>query len=279
MNGFFVRIKFLLPSLPRAEKEVAKALLESPEEVTRSTLAEFSIESGVSEASIIRFCKRMKFSGYTELKENLIMAIANGVEVESEGINNSDNMKTILNKVYQSNVQMLHNTLVLADNAYDEALEALLKAKSIHFFGVGDAFATCQIAFMKFIRLGIKSSAHSDAMLQLVTAGNMTEGDVAIAISYEGRSRNIVDSMKLAKQNGATTIAITKMNKSPMLKHVDISLFISVSDLTIGRERVTRRISDQFILDALHLGYVTKDERNHSEQLKKTQDAIDNNKV
>ncbi|SCP98622.1 MurR/RpiR family transcriptional regulator [Anaerobium acetethylicum] len=279
MNDLFVRIRFLLPSLPRAEKAIAEALLENPEAITHLTLAEIARESGSSEASIIRFCKRMGYSGYSSLKEEFIRTIANGTEVESEGIELSDSMTTILKKVYQSNVQTLNDTLVLADEGYEKARNALIKARSIHFFGVGDAFAACQLAFMKFSRLGINCTAHSDTMLQLVVAGNMTEDDVAIAVSYEGRSKNIVECMKIAKQNGATTIAITKMNKSPLLRVTDISLFIAVNDLTVGRDKVTRRVADQFILDALYLGYATKIGNNHMKQLKKIQDAIDQNKI
>lgn len=279
MNDLFVRIRFLLPSLPRAEKAIAEALLENPEAITHMTLAEIARESGSSEASIIRFCKRMGYDGYSSLKEAFIRAIAEGTEIQSEGIDVSDDMKTILKKVFQSNVQTLSDTLVLADDGYERALEALLKARGIHFFGVGDAFAVCELAYMKFSRLGIACSAHSDVMLQMVTAGNLSENDVALAISYEGRSKNVVEAMKVAKQMGATTISITKMNKSPLLKYSDINLFIAVSDLTIGRDKVTRRVADQFILDALYLGYTTRMNKNYKSQLKRIQNAIDRNKM
>ena len=279
MNELFVKIRFLLPSLPRAEKVIAEALLENPEAITHMTLAEISRESGSSEASIIRFCKRMGYEGYTALKEDFIRAIAEGNGIQSECIEVTDDMKTILKKVYQSNVQTLSDTLVLAGDAYEKALEALLKAREIHFFGVGDSYAVCLLAQMKFGRLGINSSAHSDVMLQMMTAGNLTEKDVAIAVSYEGRSKNVVEAMRLAKQSGATTISITKMNKSPLLKYTDIRLFIAVNDLTVGRDKVTRRVSDQFILDALYLGYTTRMDKNYKNQLKKIQRAIDSNKM
>ena len=68
MNDLFVRIRFLLPSLPRAEKAIASALLENPEAITHLTLAEIARESGSSEASIIRFCKRMGASVHTAPK-------------------------------------------------------------------------------------------------------------------------------------------------------------------------------------------------------------------
>lgn len=279
MNDLLVRIRFLIPSLPRAEKAIAEALLENPEAITTMTLAEISKEAGSSEASVIRFCKRMGCSGYTELKREFQNAISEGLEIVTESIRTADDMKSILQKVFQSNVQTLSDTLVLADEGYEKALIALLNAREIHFFGVGDAFAAGQLAYMKFSRLGIRCSAHSDSMLQMITAGNMTKHDVAIVISYEGRSKNIIEAMKIAKQNNATTIAITKMNKSPLQKYIDINLYIAVSDLTIGRDKVTRRVADQFILDALYLGYITRMEKSYKKQLKKIQEAIDKNKI
>ena len=206
-------------------------------------------------------------------------AIAEGEEIHEEGIEETDGIEVILKKVFQSNVQTLQNTMVLANDGYQAALDAIISAKSIHFFGVGDAFAACQFAFMKFCRLGIPCSAYSDVMLQYITADNLRPGDVALAISYEGRSRNVVQAMKIAKLRGATTISITKMNKSPLLKYTDISLFTSVSDLTVGRDKVTRRVADQFILDVLYLGYITKTKRDYSKRLKRTQTAIDCNKL
>ena len=68
MNDLFVRIRFLIPTLPRAEKAIAEALLDNPEAITVMTLAELAKESGSSEASIIRFCRRLGFRGYTEMK-------------------------------------------------------------------------------------------------------------------------------------------------------------------------------------------------------------------
>ena len=201
-----------LPTSP--EKAFAQALLENPEAITQLTLAAIAAESGSSEASIIRFCKRMGYHGYSGLKEAFTAAIAEGEEIHEEGIEETDGIEVILKKVFQSNVQTLQNTMVLANDGYQAALDAIISAKSIHFFGVGDAFAACQFAFMKFCRLGIPCSAYSDVMLQYTIADNLGPGDVALAVSYEGRSRNVVQAMKIAKKRGATTISITKMNKS-----------------------------------------------------------------
>ncbi len=281
MKDILVKIRFLIPSLPRAEKAIAEALAEHPEAITYMTLSEISKESGSSEASVIRFCKRMGFGGYSALQQAIAEAMEGADETHAEElqVSHEDSMYEIIQKVYQSNVQTLTDTMVLVSEQCERALEALLAAKSIHFFGAGDAYAVCQLAYMKFKRLGIPCSAEGDIMLQMITASNMSQGDVAIAISYDGRSKNVVEALRIAKQMGATTISITKKNKTPLLRYTDIKLFIAVNDLSFDREKVTRRVADQFIIDALYMGYVMRSGRNYKEQLKKTQIAIDGNKI
>lgn len=279
MKNLFIKIGAMIPSLPRAEKVFAEALLENPESITEMTLAAIARESGSSEASIVRFCKRMGYDGYTALKLDCILALSEAEDDSEEKIEISDNMTAILKKVYKSNIQTMSNTLALVDESCEAALQALMKARSIHFFGVGDAFAVCKMAQIKFSRLGIPCTADSDVMQQMITAANLTKKDVALAISYEGRSKNVVEAMKTAKKMGATTISITKMNKSPLLAYTDIKILIAVNDLTVSRDKVSRRVSDQFIIDALYLGYTTRADKKCKEWLRRSQTVIDSNKI
>lgn len=279
MNEIMVRIRFQLPSLPRAEKVVAEALLENPEAIMNLTLASLARETGSSDASVIRFCKRMGYHGYSDFRQALLASSAENNDKQQEEIDFQDDMPTILKKVFQSNMQTLTDTLSLVTSNYEHALSAMANAKSIHFFGVGDAFAVCQLSHMKTLRMGIPGSAYSDVMCQLLTAANLGPEDVAFAVSYEGRSRNVVEAMRVAKSKGATTICITKMNKSPLMKVIDIPLFISISDLSYGREKVTRRVADQAILDALFVGLSIRKGKNHQRNMKNIQEAIDLNKL
>ena len=277
MKGLLMRIRFQRPSLPRAERVVAEALLENPEAISGLTLAQLAKETGSSDASIIRFCRRMGFKGYTDFKT--AFSCRKDLSDEDEEKENQDSMMVILKKVFRGNMQTLTDTLSLATTNYDEALNAMVKAKSIHFFGVGDAYAVCQLAHMKIGRLGISGSAYSDVTQQLVAAANIKPGDVAFSVSYEGRSRNVVEAMKIAKERGAVTICITKMNKSPLLHYVDIALFISVSDLTIGREKVARRVADQAILDALFVGMSIRMGKEAVKKMQDTHKVMEINKI
>lgn len=265
-------------SLPKAEKKFADALIENPDAIESRTLAEISFESGTSEASIVRFCKRLGFSGYTELK-NALTEEGQTMPLSSASICKHDDMVTILSKLYQSNLEVLGETLAILRNDYDLVLKKLLQAKSIHFFAVGDANVVARLFNMKFKRLGVICSAEEDVMLQMITASNLTKDDVAIAISYEGRSKNVVEAMQIAKKRGATTISITNKPKSALLQYTDIPLMIAAHDMTIGKDKVIRRISDQFILEGLYMGYCSKLGQACQDRIRICQEAIDYNKI
>lgn len=278
MHELLEKITKMLPSLPRAEKTIATALLENPEAIERMTLAEISRESGTSEASIIRFCRRMGYDGYTAIKEDFILE--NHQNPSSlVAIRAQDEMSVILEKLYKNNMEVLSDTLAIVENPYEKVLSILLKARSLNFFAVGDAYTAAKLSYIKFKRIGVKCSAEEDIMLQMITASNLTKNDVAIGVSYEGRSKNVVEAIRIAKQRGATTISITRRDKSPLLDYTDIRLLVSAKDLTVGRDKITRRISDQFILEALYLGYETRIGNNYKEHIKYTQQAIDLNKI
>ena len=279
LEDLMMTVRMAIPSLPRAEKAVAESIIENPDAVAHLTLAQLARESRSSDATVVRFAHSIGFASFTAMKEAFAGGVREKGDIPVLSITKEDDMKSILKKVYQSNIQILCDTLDMADESYDRALESMLKAKSIHFFGVGDAHAACELASMKIRRLGVPSSAESDVMLQLTTAGSMTSEDVAIAVSYEGRSKNIVESLRVAKQQGATTIGVTGISKSPLLKYTDICLLIGVSDLTYGRDKGTRRGADQFILDTLVLAYSIKTRNIPRKQLQRMQEIIDRNKI
>lgn len=277
MNKFLQKVARTVPNLTRTEKHIAEAIQENPEAVERMTLAEISRESGTSEASVIRFCRKLGYSGYTAMKNAYIEAKQDD-ETTGISIDRQDDMSIVLEKLFNNNVEILSETLAIKENPYEEVLAALLRAKSLNFFAVGDAYVAAKFCYIKFKRLGVICSAEEDVMCQMITASNLTKNDVVIAVSYEGRSKNVVNAVNIAKRRGATTVSITSRQESPLMRYSDYRLLVPTNDLTVGRDKVTRRTAEQFILEALYMGYEARLGRSSFEHMKVTQQAIDCNK-
>ncbi|MBA2132159.1 MurR/RpiR family transcriptional regulator [Capillibacterium thermochitinicola] len=279
-HGTFVKTRFLLPSLTKAEKKVAVFLLEKPDLVLGLTLAEFAEAAGSSQASVLRFCQKLGLEGFSELKLHLTKELSvKQPDVTSQEVSLDDSFAEIMEKVFLINIQTLQDTLALNAQNCEEALNALLTASRVIFFGMGDAIIPCYFADIKFKRLGINSQVHSDPDLQLTMASLLEPGDVAFAVSHSGRSRTIVEAMRLAKERKATTISITKYEKSPLTKVSDITIFTATVDTTLGKEIIARRVAEQAILESLYLGLLAKKRQQYEKNLKITTEVIKFNKL
>ncbi|HEY8391794.1 MAG TPA: MurR/RpiR family transcriptional regulator [Capillibacterium sp.] len=275
-----VKTRFLLPSLTKAEKKVAVLLLEKPALVLELTLAELAKEAGSSQASVLRFCQKLGLEGFSELKLHLSKELSvKQPSLAGEELSLDDSFVEIMEKVFLINIQTLKDTLALNARNCEEALNALLSASRIVFFGMGDAIIPCSFADIKFKRLGINSQVLCDPDLQLTVASLLEPNDVAIAVSHSGRSRTIVEAMRLAKERKATTISITKYEKSPLTKVSDITIFTATVDTTLGKEIIARRVAEQAILESLYLGLLAKKRQQYQENLRITAEAIKFNKI
>ena len=278
MEEIVGKIMRISASLPLSEKKFADALLENSTALTGKTLSQIAMESGASEAAIIRFCKRMGMDGYTQFKEMLNEENSHRQKCNIS-ISQQDNLPMILTKLYENNLEIMKQTLAIEGNDYERVLRHLLRARSVHFFAVGDANVVARLFEIKFTRVGVLCTAPEDIMLQMITANNMTSEDVAIAISYEGRSRNVVEAMRIAKERGAFTVSITRAPKSPLMQCTDVSLMVAANDVSVGKDKVTRRLSDQFILEGLYMGFRSRMGEDGIKKIRDSQRVIDYNKI
>ena len=138
--------------------------------------------------------------------------------------------------------------------AVDAAIAALAHARRVFFFGVGSGSGlVAQDAALRFLRLDIAASAFSDSHLQRLYAGLMEPGDVAFAISHAGRSVEVNESIQIAKERGATTIALTNVG-SRLAWLVDIPLLLRVPSPIDPNTPGVSRLVHLCIMDALAIG-------------------------
>lgn len=282
-SRIFPTIRLLLPTLAKAERKAADYLLEHPEELFGMSLNEFAARSGSSQASIIRLCKTIGLDGFKQLKTELARqgVEQSGTAFQSDPLSEGQDhsvMEASLKEVFSLNVRTLEDTFALYTDQYDKALKAILAARQIAFFSIGNAHMPCQYAYFMFRRIGYYCSANTDPDLQMIDASNLEPGDVAVAVSHTGQTRNVVAAMELARRRGAKTICITKHVKSPLTRVSDIHLYTATSDASVHMEVVARRIAEYAILEAFY--HAVRSARPETEErVRHTSAAMQSNKL
>jgi len=246
-------IKNMYSSLHRVEKKIAGFVLENPETIVYMPIAQMAKELKVAESSIVRFCKIIGFDGFKQLKINLIKNLENPEKLIYEDINRNDNRHDVLKKVFSSSIRTLEESLQIIDEKqFSMAVEAILKAKRIEFYGVGTSSTLAQDAYYRFMRIGLPVYAAVDPHISRVSASTMNNGCLAIGISYKGRTRDTVETLDIARSKGAKTMCITCFPLSPITKVSDIQIVMPTSEAKIMREAISSRIAQIAIIDSLY---------------------------
>jgi len=246
------RIRSRLPSLAAAEQRVAQWVLQHPEDVVRMSMAQVARECGVSDTTVLRFCRAAGFQGYTDMKLSIVQDLATPTQLVHDDINEDDDALTIARKVFHSNIQALQDTLeVLDEEALNKAADLIANANQILIIGVGTSGPIVQDMYHMFFRLGFNVRAQTDSYLQLMEAALVSKGDVVIGISQSGSSTDPVLTVEEAKRNGASTIIITGNAESPITKFADVTL-LAVSRETRA-EAIASRIAQMTLVDALYV--------------------------
>jgi len=213
-------------SMTNSEKKVAKVILSADiKEILKMTVNEMANLCNVSEATIIRFVKKIGFDSFQEFKLSIAMEMPNDLQDQDMDITieKGEDPKAILKKVLAGFIRTIESTANIQNvNNYISAVNMIRSANKIEIYGVGASGAVAKVFQYKLLRTGFPAIAIEDPHMQCISAANLKPGDLAIGISQSGSTKDTVDSLATAKKRRASTIALTDHVNSPITKHADI---------------------------------------------------------
>ena len=246
------RLGALTASLHAAERKVADYVLAHPTDVIYLSITELADRAATSEATVIRFARRLGFPGYAAFKIALALELHAAAAPLPGELSPADDVAAIKEKVIQADIESLADTLALLDDtALRRAVEALAAARRIEVYGVGNSAALAQHTAALLMQIGLPIVALTDPHLQVMAAVQLRAGDVALAISTSGSTRDTVEALRIAREAGATCICVTRHARSPITRVAEITLLAAARPVVVGGHQLTGRIAQVAIIDVL----------------------------
>lgn len=275
-------IKQKLEEFTSSEKKIAEYVLENPREIYKLSAAELANLTGTSSAGAVRFARKLGFSGFQEFKLELAKEDPSSKSLSNsfEYIDTEDSVGNLIMKIGNKNIKTIEETLQLLDvNQMEDAIESICRAKSIYLFGVGVSALIAMDLQHKLVRINKVVHMHLDTHLQLTTAAHITSEDLAIGISYSGKTKEVYRALTAAKERGAKCISITKYGTSPISEIADINLSVPniEKDLRVGA--ISSRIAQLTIIDILFIGVAKKNFDKVENFLKTTNKMVEEQKL
>jgi DNA-binding MurR/RpiR family transcriptional regulator len=268
-------IQLIYPSLTKAEKKVADAIRNNPEESVLATINDLAAKAGVGETSVMRFCRKLGFKGYHEFKLSIAIDLVNLPNHLIGKFDESDDYHMLARKLTQNNERMIQETLSMLNMAeMKKAVKALLTARRIYVYGVVTSGTAAQDVFYRLMRIGMNVEAYQDSHIIAMTAALIKPDDVVLGISTSGSTRDIVDAFRKAKENGAQTIAVTSHADSALAEFTDIQLLVPSKEMPLQGGSFSTKIAQMHLLDILLTMVTMETKETAYSSIKKTAKAV-----
>ncbi len=209
------RITGILDRLTPAERKVAGLVAADPAALPQTTLAALARAAGVSEPTVIRFCRALGLEGFAELREEAIRAEGATLPVPrliAPGMPPAEAPGAALDAAIAA---LAAARQALEGEAMVRAALALLRASRVEIWASGASFGAARHLEQGLIGLCRGVAARDDGAMQAMAAATLEGESVAICLSRTGADREVVEAARLAAAGGAMVIAITRP-RSPL---------------------------------------------------------------
>ena len=213
----------------KGQLRIARYITENADKASYMTAARLGQKAGVSESTVVRFALELGYEGYPEMRKALQEVIRSRLtsvqrmEVARTVIGARDPLAAILNSDMEN---ILLTQSAISREVFDRAVEKILSARTIYIFGArtSSALATFMGFYFGLIFESVRvlnENREGEIIEQMLRIG---PEDLFIGISYPRYSRRTVKAVRFAKDRGASVLAMTDSDTSPIAVRADICL-------------------------------------------------------
>ncbi len=247
------------PNLAQSEKKVADYVINNLSLVLRMSVQKLKTEVGVSEPTVFRFCNALGFSGFKDFKISIAERMSNEAYFFSDI--SKDNFETdvqeLVTSVLRSEEDTIHATIKGLDFVkLDVVSNMIIKSNKICLFGAGSSGVVCKDAMLKFIRLGKSVWGINDYHTACNLVSLFKPEDLVICITHTGNTKEPVNLLRIAKEQGIPTVSLTTSVQSKVCQYSDVVLRTFARESLYSRTAMTSRIGQYAVIDALYINTI-----------------------
>lgn len=252
-----------LDTMAPADRQIGQFIVDNPDRMLQLSTAALAAQTGRSQSSVVKFSQKLGYASYQALKLAVSEAKAQEWQVPTSMIHGTieigDSYVTILQKLIGSKLQSIQQTVAAnAEADIVRALDALDHARRIHLAGVGASSLVARDFSYKLMKLGRNVMHNADSHVQMANASTLAAGDVLFALSYSGASIETLRIAELARQRGATVIAVTGLRDNPLSRVADIWLHTVADEERVRSSSITARDAQLTLTDLLFIQLVQR---------------------
>ena len=261
--------------LTKSGRAVADYLIHHADEAQYLSISSLARECKVAEATVFRFCRALGFEGYHEMRIALAQANATGSLVnqqEPEPGATTASLCEHASALFLTAINGTQNSL--SPEAVEQAVDLMRSARQVFCLGQGGSMLLANDICARFSSLSNKFRTAGDSHLQILAASLMGPEDVVLFISYSGATRDMLETLRTAKDAGAKIILLTHYEDSPGAALADVVLRCGAQESPLDSGSIPIKVAVLYVGEVLLLRYMLDDPEKTNEAQDRTSEAV-----
>jgi DNA-binding MurR/RpiR family transcriptional regulator len=255
-------------SLSKRLKQVARYVLDEPNELALETLAVIAARCEVQPSAIVRFAQSFGFSGASQMQRlfrdgllsaNSALGYGERVRRFSESVSRTAAGEGLLSEFVEGNVLALQNlSHTVSEEDMRSAVDLIAKGAIVHVAGFRRAFPIAAYLAYSLQQLG-KHVQFIDGVggLAKPQANTLNRKDLLLAISFRPYASETVELAEIAARKGARILSISDSRVSPIAKLGTVTLHVRDSEVRSFRSLA----ASMCLAQAVAIGFAFEAER------------------
>ena len=253
-------------SMTRSDKKLANYILDNSHDVQYLSINSLAKNSGVSEATITRFCHKLKLASYYDLKIALAKSerTANSYDfadsfVSFEAVLDTDTPDVVCKKLCDSYAAAFEQTREqLSNETIRKATEILSAAEHVYCFGQGGSMVIAMEAWARFSTVSQNFVHIADSHMQMMATALATPRDAILFFSYSGATIELQDVLHLATERNVPLILVTHFCNSSTARLADLTLYCGYNESPLQGGSVAAKMGQLLLIDCLFHDYCNR---------------------
>lgn len=201
------------------EKKTLSYIIANKEKFVNLTINEFAKKALISKSFIIRLCKAIGYSGYSEFKYQL-------KEEKQKSIVSMDEQD-----IFVQTKKDLNDTFSLINhNQIIDLVSKMKMAPHIYTYATGYGAKTILEDFKRGMVAAKKAIISFPTSIELkLNSSVMQKGDILFIVSMSGQANTILNQLPIIKETGVIIVSITKFMVNPLARAASLNLYIQTT--------------------------------------------------
>ncbi|MFT4178607.1 MAG: MurR/RpiR family transcriptional regulator [Thermomonas sp.] len=228
-----VRIRAERDQMSAIERRIADFVLENAQLLRDYSSQQLANALGISQSSVVKFCQKLGFKGYPDLKLSISEAVvrADNGNGGSQPGGGSQRPASLATSLWQRKSEAEEATRhINTTDALGAVASAIGSARRVFIIGLGDDDIHARALALRLSLLGVLAVHNFDVTHMAASMSAAESGDVLVVFSEFGMHPALGQLCRYAREHGGAVVTVTRHSANPLRAHADLPLLVSAHD-------------------------------------------------